>query len=69
MFQFVCNVDQMHIVKGRLQSLKYNIKSAEFEFVPKLKVVLTDEQLEGISKLIDKLEEHPDIVNIYDNIA
>ncbi|KAK9506533.1 hypothetical protein O3M35_008454 [Rhynocoris fuscipes] len=48
-YNFTCDLNQLHIVKGKLESLKYNVLSADFEFIPKLKVALDDNQIEQMT--------------------
>uniref|UniRef100_A0A0K8SZI8 Translational activator of cytochrome c oxidase 1 n=1 Tax=Lygus hesperus TaxID=30085 RepID=A0A0K8SZI8_LYGHE len=67
--KFFCEMKDMNIIKTKLQSKKYKIVSAHFDLIPKMKVELTDPEMEAVSKLMDRLEEHPDIVKLYDNIA
>ncbi|KAL1122248.1 hypothetical protein AAG570_003653 [Ranatra chinensis] len=68
-YTFICEIENLNSVKSKLEGLKYSIKNADFEFLPNTRVALADQDLEAMSKLLDKLEEHPDIIKIYDNIA
>jgi len=43
--------------------------SANLQRVPNNTVVLTEEQMDDVLKLIDKLEEDEDIQNVFHNIA
>ena len=43
--------------------------SANLQRVPNNTVVLTEEQMDDVLKLIDKLEDDEDIQNVFHNIA
>lgn len=66
--QFTCDPALLNQVKGKLTKLGYNIKKADSEFLAKTQVSLTDEDLEAVQKLYDKLEEDPDVMKLHDNI-
>ncbi|CAH1406137.1 unnamed protein product [Nezara viridula] len=68
-YKFICEQNVLNIVSSKLQVLKYNVKSADFNFIPTTKVELSDKDMEIISKLMDKLIELPDVVSLYDNIV
>ncbi|XP_014291906.1 translational activator of cytochrome c oxidase 1 [Halyomorpha halys] len=68
-FKFICEQNMLNIVNSKLQVLKYNVKSADFSFIPSTKVELSDKDMDTLSRLIEKLEELPDVVCLYDNIA
>ena len=42
--------------------------SSELEYIPHTLVSLSDEPLQQAEKLIDTLEDHTDVVRVYDNI-
>jgi transcriptional/translational regulatory protein YebC/TACO1 len=67
--QFVCAPVVLNKVRGKLEKLQYNIKAANFEFIPKRQITLSDADLEAVRKLCDKLEDDPDVVRLYDNIV
>jgi transcriptional/translational regulatory protein YebC/TACO1 len=69
MLQFVCAPLVLNKVKGKLEKLQYNIKTADCEFIPKRQVTLSDADLEAVRKMCDKLDDDPDVVRLYDNIA
>jgi transcriptional/translational regulatory protein YebC/TACO1 len=56
-------------VRGKLEKLQYNIRTADRELIPKIQVTLSDADLEAVRKLCDKLVDDPDVVRLYDNIA
>lgn len=62
-------MNDLHILKTKLETKSYHIVSAEVDLIPRMKVELNDAEMEAMSKLMFKLEEHPDIVKMYDNIA
>jgi len=67
--KFSCEVSQLHKAKTTLQELKYSVEEAKITFIPKLsRVSLSDDEMELMSKIIDRLEEHPEVVDIVDNI-
>lgn len=51
-----------------LEERNIEIKKATVEFIANTPIDLTDEQMEEIDTLIDKLEEDEDVQNIYTNI-
>lgn len=67
--QFVCAPLVLHQVRGKLEKLQYNIRTADCELIPKIQVTLSDADLEAVRKLCDKLVDDPDVVRLYDNIA
>lgn len=52
-----------------LEELKIEILSAEFEYIATTMKELNEEQMAEVNKLIDKLEEDDDVVNVFHNIA
>lgn len=51
------------------EDLKIDIQKASLKRIPNTPVEFTEEQLEEIEKLIDKLEEDDDVQAVYTNIA
>lgn len=51
------------------EDLKIDIKKANLQRIPTSPVEFTDEQMEEIDKLIDKIEEDDDVQAVYTNIA
>ncbi|KAJ9573950.1 hypothetical protein L9F63_008670 [Diploptera punctata] len=66
--QFVCDPAHLNQVKGKLMKLGYNIKNADAEFLPNNRISLSDDDLEAVQKLFDRLEDEPDVVKLHDNI-
>jgi YebC/PmpR family DNA-binding regulatory protein len=52
-----------------LEDMKVEVKKATLEYVANTPVELTDEQMEEIDTLIDKLEDDEDVQNVFTNIA
>ncbi|XP_069704983.1 translational activator of cytochrome c oxidase 1-like isoform X2 [Periplaneta americana] len=67
--QFLCEASLLHRVRGKLEKLQYSIKTAECEFIALHHVALSDADLEAVGKLYNKLEEDPDVVQLFDNIV
>lgn len=55
-------------MKIKLQEFNYTIEELKLTFVPKLTVSLNEDEMSLMSKIIARLEEHPDVVEIHDNI-
>lgn len=51
------------------ENLNIEVKSATLKRIPTTSVEFTEEQLEDIEKLLDKLEEDDDVQAVYTNIA
>jgi YebC/PmpR family DNA-binding regulatory protein len=51
-----------------LETKKFNIISSELERIPNLSIELSDEQVEEVMKLINKLEEDDDVQTVYHNM-
>ncbi len=52
-----------------LEKLGINVNKAELKRFPNTPVEFTEEQLEDIEKMLDKLEEDEDVQGVYTNIA
>ena len=52
-----------------LEELNIEVKSAKHERIANTPIELTDEQMEELEILIDKLEEDEDVQAVYTNIA
>lgn len=66
--QFICDKSLMNKIKTQLQLRKYNVHSAEIRFNPSSLVKLQDPDRELVKVLIEKLEEMPDVENVFDNV-
>ncbi|GHU53978.1 putative transcriptional regulatory protein [Clostridia bacterium] len=66
--RFETPVDDLHNAVQFLQNKKYEIQNFEVAYVPMTTVKLTnDELIKKFEQLIDKLEEHDDVQNVYHN--
>ena len=61
------SVDQLMLVRDRLDKGSYVIKSAEIEMVPKTNQILDDLEAKKFLKLLDALEENDDVNKVYTN--
>ena len=69
MFQFLCAVEDSKQVHNDLSDKFPNrVLSSEQEYVPRTLVSLSDERTQQAEKLVDKLEDHADVVRVYDNV-
>jgi len=60
-------VDQLMVVRDRLDNDGYIIKSAEIEMVPKTNQILDDLEANKFLKLLDALEDNDDVNKVYTN--
>ena len=68
-FQFVCSVGDTKQVYDHLSDkFPKKVISSELEYVPHTLVSLPNEPLQRAEKLIDSLEDHMDVVRVFDNI-
>lgn len=51
-----------------MEEKKYTVGDFKITYVPKMMVSLSDDEMELMSKIVRKLEELPEVVEIYDNI-
>lgn len=58
----------LHKVKTGLQALKYTIEDAKITMIPKIKVELSEDEMELVGNIIEKLEQLPVVVSVDDNI-
>lgn len=56
-------------LQGALEGLSIEVKSANLKRFPTTPVEFSDEQLEEIEKLLDKLEDDDDVQAVYSNIG
>ena len=61
------SVDQLMVVRDRLDNGGYVIKSAEIEMVPKTNQTLDDLEANKFLKLLDALEDNDDVNKVYTN--
>ncbi len=68
MFEIKTNPSEFMNVKRKLDQLKIEIKSAEITYIPKTTVEVSKKDAERVLKLINALDDHDDIQNVYSNI-
>ena len=61
------SVDQLMVIRDRLDNAGYVIKSAEIEMVPKTTQKLDDLEVNKLLKLLDALEDNDDVNKVYTN--
>ena len=61
------SVDQLMVIRDRLDNAGYVIKSAEIEMVPKSNQILDDMEANKFLKLLDALEDNDDVNKVYTN--
>ena len=61
------SVDQLMVIRDRLDNAGYVIKSAEIEMVPKTTQILDDLEVKKFLKLLDALEDNDDVNKVYTN--
>ncbi len=52
-----------------LEEKGLDVRSAEIQRIPNNSVALTEEQMDDVAKLIDRIEEDEDVQNVFHNIA
>lgn len=68
LFEVTCQVAAFETVKKALADARLTPESAEITLVPSTTVTLEGEPAEKMMKLLDALEEHDDIQNVYSNV-
>ena len=69
LFQFLCAVeDSKQVYSDLWEKFANRVLSSELEYVPCTLVSLSDERTQQAEKLVDSLEDHADVVRVYDNI-
>ena len=69
LFQFICALEDTKQVYDQLsETFPKKVTSSELEYIPHTLVSLSNETLQQAGKLIDTLEDHMDVVRVYDNI-
>ena len=67
-YEISTSPDNFSVVRESLEKLGYAFESAEIEMIPVTEVSLTDEkQVVMMEKLIDNLEDHDDVQNVFHN--
>ncbi|KAJ8245917.1 hypothetical protein GJAV_G00261680 [Gymnothorax javanicus] len=68
LLQFVCKVSETREVRRALEALGLPTISTSLEYLSHSPVLLPSEQLEGASRLLDVLNDNPDVIRVWDNI-
>ena len=63
------SVDKFEAVKNGLKEANIDVYSAEISFVPKTTISVSEADGERLEKLLDALEDHDDVQNVYSNYA
>jgi YebC/PmpR family DNA-binding regulatory protein len=63
-----CNKKALEQIRLFLKEL-YPIESAQFEWVAKSPISLSENEAENIIELLSELEDHDDVQNVYSNLA
>jgi YebC/PmpR family DNA-binding regulatory protein len=67
-FTLYCDPSSLHVLEAALKQSSYLVGSAETEMVPKTTIKLDDlESAQRILKLVEVLEEHDDVQNVWSN--
>ncbi|KAL5006762.1 hypothetical protein ScPMuIL_015568 [Solemya velum] len=67
--EFVCDPKDVHTVRKALEAMELNVRFCDSIYTTENPVELVEEDLQKMSKLMLKLEEHPDVIRIFDNIV
>lgn len=65
--EIVTEVENLEEVKKALQEQEIAIESAEIAFLPKTMTTVTRDDGEKVERLLEVLEEHDDVQNVYTN--
>jgi YebC/PmpR family DNA-binding regulatory protein len=66
-FQIITAPDQLEQVRRQLAEAGVEIESAELEMIPQTTVEVEGEDAEKVLRLLNALEEHDDVQNVYTN--
>lgn len=66
-FEIITQVENFETVKKALEASKIPMESAEISMIPKNTIKIEGTQAERLLKLMDVLEEHDDVQNVYAN--
>lgn len=67
-YEIMVDPSQFAQVRDTLEQAGYSFASAEIEMIPQNYVSLNEEQKEQVMSLIEKLEDHDDVQNVYHNL-
>jgi YebC/PmpR family DNA-binding regulatory protein len=66
-FEVITDVESFETVRKTLEDKAYKIESAQLQMIPKDTVKVEGKEAESLLKLMEVLEEHDDIQNVYSN--
>ncbi|KAI9536738.1 hypothetical protein NQZ68_031813 [Dissostichus eleginoides] len=66
--KFICDMVETSKVRASLEKLGSEIASVGLEFVPRISLSLSEDQLEAASMLVEALSDCPDVIQVWDNI-
>lgn len=67
-YEIYTSIEDFGAVRDALKDLGYNFSMAELQYLPQTMTKLTsDEDIKGMKKLIDLMEDNDDVQNIYHN--
>ena len=58
----------LRVVRNNLASLNYTIESSSLEYLSDTTTTLNDTNLQSAFELVSHLNNHPNVVKVYDNI-
>jgi transcriptional/translational regulatory protein YebC/TACO1 len=64
-----CARDSFGSLQDALEERKIAVDSSGFEWIPKTTTELSDEEVDAVLKLIDRLEEDDDVQAVFHNLA
>ncbi len=67
-FQITCNPSNFSDVRDGLETKGYIFLEAEVQMLPATTVTLTDEQMEKVDRLVEGLEDHDDVGQVWTNV-
>jgi transcriptional/translational regulatory protein YebC/TACO1 len=56
-------------ISKAFEDAKIEIKKANLQYIPTAPIELTEEQMEEVDKLLDKIDEDEDVQQVFTNIA
>ena len=68
-FQFLCEPNDLYAVKKELEARQLPVRSAEVVFFTTSTVPLEPGTLDLIAKVMEKLDDHPDVLKVYTNVV
>ncbi len=60
---------ELHTVKEQLAKAGFSADSAAIEWVANAPIEVSDQDIEKVARLVEALEDHDDVTNVYTNLA